>query len=363
MVTDLRNTDFVSFHIKPSITDETWNWIINELNAASLLTADGFISCVDLGFVRTSDGSRYNKNLHPTIEDRAVQVPGGHGNYYFGMFWRDKDFSIPIAYDEMTETQMRAITLLFAGDRKMWDIYFDEEPYKVWHVKITSPVQLNYICMDEPNNGSVNPQIVHNHMLYDTSSNNNVSNSNTRTYKGEGTISLKAYTPFARERFKYLNNYSENNKNEWKEASRLLDSQGTYDSFTNNVFNLWNAGDLPSDWQLILELEELSSGLTISNYSDEGHVNLVEDEDGSVHKLTFNSFVVQGSDTHIRINSALNIAEGGTIVNDSFVPSGNIYDKSRQSGKYFKLNRGASYIVIGAEGVTNATLIYHYRYF
>jgi len=145
MITDLRNTDFVSFHIKPSITDETWSWIKTTLGLsveAGTLTSDGFVSCIDLGFARSSNGSRYNKDLHPTIEDKIVQVPGGHGNYYFGTFWRDRDFSISIAYDNMSEEQMRAITLMFAGDRKLWDIYFDEEPYKVWHVKITSPVQL-----------------------------------------------------------------------------------------------------------------------------------------------------------------------------------------------------------------------------
>jgi hypothetical protein len=49
----------------------------------------------------------------------------------------------------MTEMQIRAVSLLFASDTKMWDLYFDERPYKVYHVKIASPVDLSYICFDE----------------------------------------------------------------------------------------------------------------------------------------------------------------------------------------------------------------------
>ena len=33
----------------------------------------------DLGIVRTSEGSRFNENLLPTIQDKIVQVPGGDG--------------------------------------------------------------------------------------------------------------------------------------------------------------------------------------------------------------------------------------------------------------------------------------------
>ena len=38
----------------------------------------------DLGIVRTSNGSRFDENLLPTMQDKTVQVPGGDGTYYFG---------------------------------------------------------------------------------------------------------------------------------------------------------------------------------------------------------------------------------------------------------------------------------------
>jgi hypothetical protein len=72
MISDLRGVDFASFHIKPTITDETWEWILqsfcdeyNKYRADEshisleqfkdkVLTSDGFISCANLGFVRVS---------------------------------------------------------------------------------------------------------------------------------------------------------------------------------------------------------------------------------------------------------------------------------------------------------------------
>ena len=41
----------------------------------------------EFGIVRTSDGSRFNENLLPTIQDKTVQVPGGDGTYFFGSYY------------------------------------------------------------------------------------------------------------------------------------------------------------------------------------------------------------------------------------------------------------------------------------
>jgi hypothetical protein len=41
----------------------------------------------ELGIVRVSDGSRFNENLLPTMQDKTVQVPGGDGMYYFGSYY------------------------------------------------------------------------------------------------------------------------------------------------------------------------------------------------------------------------------------------------------------------------------------
>ena len=41
-------------------------------------TYNGFPSS-DLGIMRVSDGSRFNENLLPTMQDKTAQVPGGDG--------------------------------------------------------------------------------------------------------------------------------------------------------------------------------------------------------------------------------------------------------------------------------------------
>jgi hypothetical protein len=44
----------------------------------------------ELGIVRVSDGSRFNENLLPTIQDKTVPVPGGDGTYYFGSYYTQR---------------------------------------------------------------------------------------------------------------------------------------------------------------------------------------------------------------------------------------------------------------------------------
>jgi hypothetical protein len=38
----------------------------------------------DLGIVRVFDGDRYNINLTPDLQNSAIDVPNGDGQYYYG---------------------------------------------------------------------------------------------------------------------------------------------------------------------------------------------------------------------------------------------------------------------------------------
>jgi hypothetical protein len=42
-------------------------------------TYNGKHSITNFGVYRTSDGSRYNDNLVPTMTDKTADVPGGEG--------------------------------------------------------------------------------------------------------------------------------------------------------------------------------------------------------------------------------------------------------------------------------------------
>ena len=111
----------------------------------------------ELGIVRTSDGSRFNENLLPAIQDKTVQVPGGDGFYYFGSYYTQRPFNIPIAFDNMSEAQFRRLKQII-GSKEMVQLVFDEAPYKYYSVKSTGSPTLKYVCFDvedESSSGSV----------------------------------------------------------------------------------------------------------------------------------------------------------------------------------------------------------------
>ena len=163
----------------------------------------------DLGIVRVSSGGRFNENLLPTIQDKTVQVPGGDGTYYFGSYYTQRQFSVPFAFDSLTEQQVAELKSHF-GDKQIHDLIFDETPYKVYRAKVTGTATMKYLAFSE---GETN-----------------------RLYKGEGTLQFTCYDPYARSRYKSLGLYKqlpeyanmdietrEKAIGEWKEAARLRD--------------------------------------------------------------------------------------------------------------------------------------------
>ena len=134
----------------------------------------------ELGIKRTSEGSRFNENLLPVIQDKAVQIPGGDGMYYFGSYYTQRQFNISYAFDSLTEQQLGRIKAVF-GDKKPHRLIFDEAPYKVYLAKVTGSASIKHIPFAE---GATN-----------------------RVYKGEGSIQFTAYEPFARSTYKYLDQY------------------------------------------------------------------------------------------------------------------------------------------------------------
>ena len=175
-----------------------------------------------LGIVRTSDGSRFNENLLPTIQDKTVQVPGGDGTYFFGSYYTQRQFSVSFAFDSLTEEQIAEIRRVF-GDKQIHDLIFDERPYKVYSAKVTGTATIKYIAFDQ---GATN-----------------------RLYKGEGTIQFTCYFPFARCRFTTREEYENigcTNIDEWWNASRIENGGNFGDKpapFTKNITD--TSGSLP----------------------------------------------------------------------------------------------------------------------
>lgn len=281
-----------------------------------------------LGIVRTSDGSRFNENLLPTIQDKTVQVPGGDGTYYFGSFYTQKPFNIQFAFDDLTEQEFAELKK-WLGDKKIHELIFDETPYKAYQAKITGSATMKYIPFEE---GTTN-----------------------RLYKGEGSVQFTAYYPYAKSTFKFLDESEDANKLEWKAASAMKETQGVYDILNDNKNQilLYNPGDIEAEFQLKIEFDESGAlpkfGISLDNYPGRA--------------LSFRDISRQGSDKYIQIDSKLNLVEG---YNEDGTKSGNLYNKYIITGHFFKIPNGQEDITLifsrPMEG-HNPKIVYDYYYF
>ena len=268
----------------------------------------------DLGIVRTSDGSRFNENLLPTMQDKTVQVPGADGMYYFGSYYTQRQFNISFAFDGLTEFQVAQLKSHF-GDKEIHDLIFDECPYKVYSAKVTGTATIKYIAFSE---GVTN-----------------------RLYKGEGSVQFTCYNPFARSRYKFLDEYSDANypnKHEWKYASgmrknnkygdtgRTIDQWDTTDysgSDTGGRFLLFNPGDKEAEWILTIPFNNNKiPSMMIKLYNKGSKLGLSE--------ITKKQ---NSTATEIRINSKTNLIEG---YKDG-KPTGELYNNHIESGAFFKI--------------------------
>lgn len=302
-------------------------------------TYDGHHSS-SLGIVRTSDGKRFNEELIPPFDDQSVSVPGGDGAYLFGTRYNSKTFKMSIAYDSLTELDFHNLRIVFSN-QKPTSLILDEFPYKVYTVKMASPPDLSYICFEE--NGE-------------------------RVYKGEGNIHFIAYSPLARSRYKFKNDYVYGeeqapiidnmpewknpysfNFNEWVTASGIVDNtEGYYDFFKplvniDNIgkINLWNPGVKEADYKLKIKFLERDEGVfSIPPLT----VSLVETIGGTERTvpqkiLAFNTILREepltgDSDWGVQINTKLNLIEG---IKENGDITGNIYNQFHNRGHYFKI--------------------------
>ena len=123
----------------------------------------------DFTIYRVSDGSRYNIDVNPTLQDKTAEIPGGDGMYYFGNNLRQKNFNISFAFDRLTEKGLKKLKQ-WLNSRDIADLWFAEEPYKVYSAKPSGQISLKTVPFEE--NGE-------------------------RIYKGEGTVQFVAYWPYA----------------------------------------------------------------------------------------------------------------------------------------------------------------------
>lgn len=344
----------------------------------------------DLGIVRTSDGDYYEENLHSEIKDITAEIPGMNGEYFFGSTYGTKTHSISFAFDSMTEEQFRTLRKTF-GRRNVGELIFDERPYKKYIAKIESPIELSYVCFDEPYTTIGGPRdgvrVVDRDG--DTITREQVTpfikdySRTRRIYKGEGKIEFISYFPFAKSAFKVLSEADKDS--DWAVSSGILNSTEylTIDKYipaqidpeeegeepttdwSQGVINIYNAGDVPTGFRLYIPAESTTDEITLS-YKPTVMDNIFR----SI--LQINPITLNEGDEGILIDT-----NNGLIVgvknynitmegNSTYETTGNLYNKYVKSGFFFQFepnlkNDGATLEIEG--GVEGIEIFYDYLYF
>ena len=123
----------------------------------------------DFNIYRVSDGDRYNIDIGPQSQDKTAENSSGDGIYFFGSQHKSKVFNINFAFDSLTDSKLRALKE-WLSVKDICDLWFEEEPYKVYSVKVTGQPSIKVIPFDGVGQ---------------------------REYRGEGSVQFTAYWPYA----------------------------------------------------------------------------------------------------------------------------------------------------------------------
>ena len=154
-------------------------------------------------------------------------------------------------------------------------LIFDEFPYKKYMVKCAQPPQLKYLCFDK----------------YEF-----------RIYKGEGTVQLVAYYPFA-----------------FSVVSPSLAYSGD-----GAVIN--NSGDMPANIEIVYNLQEVTGDIDLT-------LQGADNQDTSIYGiLKLKGVTKEDSDTYMSINTQTQLIEG---LDSNKQKTGKLYNKYIDAGDFF----------------------------
>ena len=361
-------------------------------------TFGGYHSFDDLGVVRVSGGDRYEEELQSEVKDRTAEVPGLNGEYYFGSDYAPKKIDIEIAFDSLTEEQFRKLRHVF-GTKRMQELIFDERPYKKYMAKIESPIELSYVCFDEPKkiigaerDGVRRITRIEEEVVIDEETGEPVIDEETgepitesvvyrdleqvtpyelqegtmRIYKGEGKISFVCYFPFAKSVYKELP--SEEEESSWAISSGILSADeyadfDTYDSETG-LIKIYNAGDLATGFRLYVPAAVATNGITLKYKPDGSNITASLIIKPVILKVGQNN----AEDMGILIDTTNEIIMGvSQITIDSIITtSKNIYNEYIEAGYFFRLepNTKNDNAILEIEGEAQGIeIFYDYLYF
>lgn len=243
----------------------------------------------NLNITRVSNGDRYTDILTPNFTDSTIVVPGKDGTYYWDTYYEQKQFSIDFAFDELYDDNLRKLRQEF-NFKGIKPLVFDEFPYKKYMVKCAQPPELKYICFDK--------------------------DSGIRLYKGEGTLNLIAYYPYALSIDTYY------------PISNSSDSEIGYKSIFIN------------DGDLIAPINIIFSKANFINLT-QMYIKKDGEKIGEIKFCTNTEKSIQAEDQYILINTKTHLIEG---LDNNFEKTGHLYNKYIISGDFFDLPLGDSEI-------------------
>jgi predicted phage tail component-like protein len=109
---------------------------------------NGKNSIDDFGIYRVSEGDKYNLDLTPTLQDITAEAQNMDGTLFFKTVHKQKVFNINFAFDNLKEQDLRELRK-WLSHKDLADLWFPEEPYKVYSAKITGQPNIKYLCFDE----------------------------------------------------------------------------------------------------------------------------------------------------------------------------------------------------------------------
>ncbi len=175
-------------------------------------TYNGIHSSV-VGITRTSHGNYNEERLSPLMKDITVENAGGDSSYHFGTLHTKREFVVNFCYESMTEIQKNQITKMWK-DGEIHDLIFDEYPYKIYSAKITGNGTFKELAFTKAKKED-------DEIIYE------------RFYSGEGTFVFTSFSPYARSRHEYIEDYVAELVHEWasveEEDVLLLDAKRVFE--------------------------------------------------------------------------------------------------------------------------------------
>lgn len=302
------------------------------------------------GLYSVSSGDRYSRYLSPTIKNQTADNIGGNGMYFFGSQHTQQTFNFNLAFDSVSELELREIKQWLNSD--VSPLVLDELPYIQYYAKVSAAPQIQFLSFD---NEEQLVELSNRDDLYEPKQ----QQTSGRVYKGEIAITFVCYDCYGynTEGKKWLENYDEEtyfNKEDWAAASGLVSNENEYyNVFTKNndtySINLYNAGDLPTDFILEFDYFKDSNASTLLSFV----IELFETED-SVSPISNLEFSVDlNTSGQYKIDSRKRL-----VIKDNL----EIYNDKISAGNFFKIPTGESCMKITGPFSTEPKLLINYRY-